>query len=156
MTRERFQELFVRARERAIAFAREKVWNEIPDAVRYKLEANQSYDVDQQGQSQTSYAQDSLPIGQYRGPLTEAEAIDFLWRDGRVPEWIDITVDEVVNGTTLIELSCCGRYTDDEERMYYHPNGRGPFGVKGPALPSSWKPGDPIEKFDLHWRRKNN
>ena len=56
----------------------------------------------------------------------------------------------VWEGCALLELSCCGRYTDHEEAMYYHSYGRGPFGLKGPPLPPGWNEKHPV-KFDLHW-----
>jgi hypothetical protein len=85
--------------------------------------------------------------------MTAVEVIDFLWRDGMAPQWIDVTVVGVEGGVTLIELLCCGQYVEEEEQMYYQPFGKGPFGVKGPALPPGWddKRG---EKFDLHWLRE--
>jgi hypothetical protein len=85
--------------------------------------------------------------------MTGVEAIDFLVRDGRVPQWIDVSVAEVRGEFTLIELACCGRFVAEEDRMYYHAYGMGPFGLKGPPLPPGYDPARP-QKFDLHWLRE--
>ena len=133
-------------------YTRSVVLNEIPETPRYRVYANQSHDVAADGTSLTAYPQDSLPYGEFRGPMTGVEAIDFLWRDGRVPQWIEVSVVEVAGDITFIELCCCGRYVSEEERMYYSP-AMGPFGLKGPVLPPDWDR-EKREKFDLHWRKK--
>jgi hypothetical protein len=151
MTRDRFRDLFILATEQVIEFTRQHVRDELPDTPRYLVFANQSYDAGPDGESLTAYPEDALPAGEFRGPRTGVEAIDFLWRDGRVPAWIDVMIVGVEGGVTRIELRCCGRYVAEEEQMYYPE--MGPFGVKGPALPPDWDPRRP-EKFDLAWRRR--
>ncbi|WP_430785838.1 hypothetical protein [Actinoplanes sp. G11-F43] len=49
-----------------------------------------------------------------------------LWRDGRVPEWIDVAVTSETGTATIVELTCCGRYASP---------GRTPFHVVGPVRP---------------------
>jgi len=69
-----------------------------------------------------------------------------LCRDGRCPEWIDISVEAVGEGVTVFRLTCCGRYTADPGRMHYTRHGLGPFGVKSPVLPRGFREG---ERFSL-------
>jgi len=70
MKRDRLEQLFARATERALDAARGNVWNEIPDTVRYNFFPNQSYDLDPDGQSRTTHPAESLPAG-----LTERQHI---------------------------------------------------------------------------------
>ncbi|MFN0020270.1 MAG: hypothetical protein ACKVP0_18570 [Pirellulaceae bacterium] len=156
MTRDRFRDLFILATERVLEFTRTFVIQEIPETPRYRVRCNKSHDVAHDGTSLTAFPQDSLPGQEFHGPWTGVAVIDFLWRDGRVPQWIDVSVVDVEGDTTFIELYCCGRYVAEEERMYYSPK-MGPFGVKGPPLPPSWDD-KKREKFDLHWSalRKEN
>ena len=153
MTRTEFQELFVKATTDVITFTREYVWNLIPDRVQYRVHPNMSYDKTPDGRILTDYPEDSKIVDGYRIFSEPGEVVDYLWREARVPQWIDVRIQEVTDEFTTIELMCCGRYTADEQLMYYSHWGMGPFGVKGPALPPGWKPDQPNEKFDLHWLR---
>jgi hypothetical protein len=149
MTRERFGELFASAVMTCIDFTQQFIVNELPVPTRFLVRTNASHDIQADGTSLTTYPDDSS-LPELR--MTGLEAIDFLWRDERVPQWIDVSVVAADQGFTDISLTCCGRYVAEEERMYYQPYGRGPFGVKGPALPPEWDD-KKREKFDLHWRR---
>jgi hypothetical protein len=70
-----------------------------------------------------------------------------------VPAWIDIRAWDADEHTTSFELECCGRFTADQQLLYYSWHDVPPFGVKGPvfppglALPAS--KGETIEKFSL-------
>lgn len=87
------------------------------------------------------------------GPLKADAVVSLLWRDHRVPEWIDISVWEADMHLTHFDLMCCGRFTAESHRLYYNWTDVPPFGVKGPAYPArialSAAKGGPIEKFDL-------
>jgi hypothetical protein len=153
MTRDRFRDLFIKAMERAVEFTRQFVTNDLPETPRFLVYLNQSYDQAPDGSSLTAFPGESLPSDEFYGPLTGVEAIDFLWRDQRVPQWIDVSVVDVQENATLIELLCCGRYGAEEEHMYYSKYEMGPFGVKGPALPPGWD-AEKREKFNLNWRTR--
>lgn len=74
-----------------------------------------------------SYGDRSFPSDDGRVErLPAGRATDLLWRDGRVPEWIDVAVTSETGTATVVELTCCGRYTV--------PAGS-PFHVVGPVLP---------------------
>jgi hypothetical protein len=49
---------------------------------------------------------------------------------------------------TVIELMCCGRFTDDVARLYYASEAAPPFHVMGPPLPP-WHDGT---AFSIHTR----
>lgn len=150
MTKDRFRELLEKVTQQVVEFTRTQVWNSIPDRVQYRVFANQSYDKRPDGRILTDFPEDSLPDSGFRMFSGPELAVSFLWRDGRVPQWINVQIEEATDAITTVDLVCCGRYTDNEEHMYYTPWGTGPFGVKGPSLPPGWRDG-PQERFDLYW-----
>ena len=155
MNRPRFEELLLKASRTVVAFTREFVWNPIPDAVQYRVYPNMSYDKHPDGRILTDYPEDSKLARESLVFSDPSQVVDFLWREGRVPEWIDVQIKEVSEQHATVELICCGRYTADENAMYYSQSDMGPFGVKGPALPPEWKSDRPKEKFDLYWLKHN-
>ncbi|HWS36946.1 MAG TPA: hypothetical protein VN408_29920 [Actinoplanes sp.] len=74
-----------------------------------------------------SYGERHFPADEGRVQRLSAEqAADLLWRDGRVPEWIDVAVTSENGTATIVELTCCGRYSAAV---------RDPFHVVGPVRP---------------------
>jgi hypothetical protein len=71
-----------------------------------------------------------------------------LWRDGHVPQWINVAVLTETGTETIVELLCCGRFTADETRLYPVDEGRPPFHVLSPMLPPSYDGG----RFSIHHR----
>lgn len=163
MTREHFQSLLSKATQDVLGITREFVSNKIPETFVYRIHLNQSYDREPDGNILTSFPEDS-ESAQNGGIFSKAdEVVDLLLRNGSVPAWINVQIDEVEDERTIIELICCGRFTAEEERMYYTRWEMGPFGVKGPAIPpwfdtlqNRQKVLEQIkqQKFDLHWRKK--
>ncbi len=82
------------------------------------------------------------------GPVPASGVVDLLWRDGLVPEWIDISVAAADSEHTFFELRCCGRFTADDSLLYYSERGQGPFGIKSPTFPPHWFESE--GRFDLH------
>jgi hypothetical protein len=66
---------------------------------------------------------------------TADQVIELLWRDGLVPEWINLSVYSSTTEATVIEVLCCGRYTANSELLYHEHEGYPPFHVLGPTLP---------------------
>ena len=58
-----------------------------------------------------------------------------------------ISVGAVDYDFTYIYLRCCGRFTANDERLYYKQFDRGPFGIKSPAIPPHIELGDHETKF---------
>jgi len=79
--------------------------------------------------------------------------VDYLWRDGKVPEWIDASVESEDGFRSFIGLRCCGRFTASEELLYHRPGGLAPFSIKSPVLPPGWENVEASGRFDLHWRQ---
>ena len=99
------------------------------------------------------FPEESLPNEEAYGPWQLDEVVAFLWRNGKVPEWIDVAVRAENDHHTLLELCCCGRFTAQEDLLYYRSGGLAPFSIKSPFLPPGWVSVQESGKFDLDWRR---
>ena len=131
MTRSEFMSLLAKATKASVDFARRYVENDLPEPVRFHLLLNQSYDGNAKADERV-YPEDD---GRELSSVTSDGVADVLVRDGRCPEWIDVAVEAEGGDHTLVRLLCCGRYTAEENRMYYTRQGTGPFGIKSPNLP---------------------
>jgi hypothetical protein len=83
------------------------------------------------------FLDDSLALDAVLPPMTRADALAWLWRDGRVPAWIDVSVAAVDARTTYVRLTCSGRFRGRRDALYYQ-DGYPPFGIKSPRLPADW------------------
>jgi len=131
MTDIEFQSLMKKASTAALDFARRYVTDSLPSALRFHLKLNQSND-DEVASGDRVYPDDN---GVECIEATIHAVASRLLRDQRCPQWIDISVEGVGDDFTQMELLCCGRYTANSARMYYHDRGMGPFGIKSPVLP---------------------
>jgi hypothetical protein len=144
------------AAQHAVRFARRYVRETLPDDIVFIVYPNQSYDEDPEPPGdEILYPGDSLPEGQYHGPCSLERVVTFLWRDGRVPEWINVAVNDENDCHTIVALGCCGRFTADAGLLYYRSSDVSPFVVKSPVLP--WHSGylDATGRFSLHWQRRD-
>lgn len=140
MTRNSFMDLLTKATAASVDFARRFVENELPEVIRFHVLLNQSYNGNAKSDERI-YPEDD---GREFPSLTLDGVADVLLRDGRCPEWIDVAVEaqgDEYTEYTMMRLLCCGRYTDDESRMYYTQQGTGPFGIKSPNLPVGYLEG---------------
>jgi hypothetical protein len=141
----------------AVEFARRMVRQVLPPGVDYRVYTNQSCDQQPLVDDEVVFPEDSLPEAAFHGPWSTAQVIEFLWREGRVPEWIDISVEAVVNSRTVVGLLCCGRFSARDGRLYYNvPGELPPFGIKSPVLPPRWEGVESSGRFDLDWRLRRN
>lgn len=136
MDRDVFVARFTAAAQAAWAYGRELIAEELPAQLRFRIRLNQSYDRRPAQLRVVRFPQDS---SQHRAAaLNKVDAqtvVATLWRDGCVPEWINLAVVGETGAATLIEVVCCGRFTDDDTRLYHVAEGTPPFHVLGPALP---------------------
>ena len=144
-----FQRNLVLAATSALAFARTLVSNRLPDELAYTIRYGCSYDgnplVGDEKTFPEDYEQDSVTAE------SSAEVARKLWRDGFVPEWINVAVSGEDGVRTLVRLDCCGRYSASPRLMYHVREGYAPFHVLGPPVPPGFVSADG-SKFDLHWR----
>lgn len=80
--------------------------------------------------------------------LTDNDVVDLLYRKNKIPVWIDISVLKSSRKSTIFNLLCAGRYSENKEEYYYLDDVFPPFGIKGPTFPIGYKEG---EKF---WLKK--
>jgi hypothetical protein len=148
--RDVFAERLARAARRAVEFAREFVENSLPDAIRFRVRLNSSYDANPLHPDERVYPKDGA-----RYPASELTRVDqdtlvrLLWRGGAVPEWVNLTVIDEDGEATVVEAMCCGRFTANDAILYHRHEGWPPFHVLGPHLPNDWAPGSP--RFSLRW-----
>jgi len=137
MTRSEFIALLNKATTAAMGFARTCVDNELPETVRFHVYLNQSFDGHATAEERV-YPEDD---GRELDCVSEEEVANAIFRDGRCPGWIDISVAAQSATHTQVDLVCCGRYTDNPRLMYYTARGMGPFGIKSPMMPVGFKEG---------------
>ncbi len=141
-----FGERLERGAVRVRDFARTFVMEDLPDRLRFRVLLDQS-----------CVGPEARLFPEENGRTVhcpDAEAVvDLLYRAGRVPQWIDLTVVGEDAATTIVEVRACGRFVEDDARLYYDspPWGpdQAPFGLKGPTLPVGWVEG---QRFSIHHR----
>jgi hypothetical protein len=148
-----FEERLQQAARHVVQFAREHIRQPLPDEVGFRVYPNQSFDGNPQVGDEVVFPDESLPDGEFLGPWSAEQVVEFLWRAGRVPEWIDAAVESEDGQRSLVGLRCCGRYTATEELLYHRPGGMAPFSIKSPVLPPGWESVEASGRFDLHWRQ---
>lgn len=153
MDRNTFDERLRTAASLAVAFAREHVRQLLPEVLAFLVYPNQSCDDNPRVGDEVIFPNESLPEGEYHGPWQVEEVVGFLWRNGKVPEWVDVAVLAAGECCSLVALRCCGRFTAQEELLYHrNQNGLPPFSIKSPVLPPGWESVEASGKFDLHGR----
>ena len=88
------------------------------------------------------------PPGLHLGPYTEEDVCHLLWREDRVPEWIDVSVCWVTEGYTLIELKTSYFYTEGQT-LRPKKSGIPPFRIYTVRLPVAWESVEKSGKVDL-------
>lgn len=148
MEREIFAARFHEASARARDFAREYVEEALPEPMLFQLQLNASYDGNPLHADERVFPEDS---GVERSRCSGDDVVNTLWRNGLVPEWINLCVSGEIGTATLIEVSACGRFTANEQLLYHEHEGRPPFHVLGPALPIDYERG---QKFSIYDRSR--
>lgn len=152
MDRDTFEERLRTVARKVVCFAREHVRQPLPDAVAFRVRPNQSFDDNPRVGDEVVFPDESLNEGEFLGPWTAEDAVAYMWRDGKVPEWVDAAVESEDGRCSLIGLRCCGRFTASEGLLYHRPGGLVPFSIKSPVLPPGWESGEVSGRFDIHWR----
>lgn len=155
MDKETFEQRLVQASERAISWAREHVWNILPEPYLYLLIPNQSYDGNPLKGDEEIFPNETLPPFKFQGPWDFEQTMAFLWRNGKVPEWVDISVRACGKNFSYLQLRCCGRFTATEELLYHRAEDCQPFHIQGPNIPPGWEGLEQSGKFNLHWHGHN-
>jgi len=149
MDREIFADRFRRAAQRARDFAQSFLEEELPSQLRFRVELNASYDGNPLHASERVFPEDGDPR-RHRAlsNLDEAGALAAFWRDGLVPEWVDLSVVGATGAATLVGALTCGRFTADDGLLYHLDEGYAPFHVLGPSLPGNYVDGQRFSIYD--------
>lgn len=149
-----FAERLRRAAEHTRDFTRTLILEPLPDSIRFDVLLNQSFDGNPLHADERVYPDDPRRIPEHRRSLlSEEQAVELLWREGTVPEWIDLAIKQEGGEHTRIEMLCCGRFTANEQLLYHEQEGYPPFHVRSPPMPLSQGP-EPRERFSLYWYGK--
>jgi hypothetical protein len=128
-------------------------WNELPSRDRYFVILNSSFDGNPLAPGEHIFPDHDVPQSDARVSRSADEVVERLWRDSKIPEWIDITPYEVDGDYLYSELRCCGRFTGDDARLYHQREGYPPFHIFGPILPVGYRDLEQDGQFDLHCYR---
>lgn len=139
ISRDAFEKNLISATQCALEFARTLVENTLPDNIRYVVNPAASYDKTALEDNEDIYIDASTDR---TGELYDtSEVVELLWRNGKVPEWINMFVESEDGKYTSIKLDCCGRYTSDKKNIYHAREGRAPYHVLGPPVPPGFELG---------------
>ncbi|ROO87161.1 hypothetical protein EDD29_4754 [Actinocorallia herbida] len=149
MDREVFAARFAVSARAAREFAQSLVSEELPETLVFRVRLNQSYDGHAPRPGELRFPEDGT--GRRAEMLRRCDAetvVAELWRDHHVPEWVNVAAVGETGTATVIDVVCCGRFTNDDSRLYHLEEGAPPFHVLGPALP----PGNDGTPFSIHTR----
>jgi hypothetical protein len=123
------------ATARAVELARSYVHDELPAPpvyeLRFRVDPPSSCSADE-----TLVPEDARAAAT-GGPFAATEVVELLWHGGRVPIYVDISV-QAAGPTTLVELLVSGKLGS---RTTHRADGIAPFHVQGPNLPRDWSAG---------------
>lgn len=146
MDRVVFAARFGKAAGQSRAFAQTLVSEPFPGDVLFRVRLNRSYPGARLRPGEVTFPGDGGWERDFALRRCDLDmAVSVLWRDGRVPEWINLAVTDRDESATVIEAVCCGRFTDDDD-LLYRQSGPPPFHVLGPPLP----PGHDGSRYSLH------
>lgn len=151
ISREAFEKNLISATQHALEFARTLVVNMLPDKIRYIVYLGASYDGNPLEEGEQTFPDDYAERS--RCFLDSTEVVELLWREGKVPEWINVSVESEYGEATNVKLECCGRYSNNIAHIYHAHEGRAPFHVLGPPMPPGHDLSEKGKKYELYWEK---
>ncbi|MGC4094619.1 MAG: hypothetical protein QM756_43220 [Polyangiaceae bacterium] len=114
----------------------------------FRVHLNSSYDANA-GPDVKLFPDDSSDERTLSTKRLDAEGVvKLLWRDGFVPEWVDVMVVGLTDTSTILDVASCGRFAEDEAELYYAQTGVAPFSAKGPVLSANHVDGVRFSIYD--------
>ena len=117
MTRNEFQLRFIKSIEECIKYAKRFVYDELLE--KYKLNL---------------YMKDKIEIFLR---LDLEEATGKLYRDGKIPRWINISVVKVDGEQTIIACDYSGTFTNNDRLIDFPDSPFSPFQISSPPYPNA-------------------
>jgi hypothetical protein len=141
---------FDHAAARCRSFAQRYVIEELPTTVRFDFAI---YGQTPNNKGQIKYLGGRLLTSQQLRGVEPLQAREYLWVDGKIPQWINLKVQSADRDFTFIEVHACNRITDDDAKLYYTNDGaKTPFQILGPSPPPGWVSLEKSGTFSLGWR----
>jgi len=86
-------------------------------------------------------------------PHPEQEMVDYFWRDGYVPRWIDLSVYSTKGTITVLQFFASDVFTlyEGGPRTFHVGWPLEPWVAKSPMLPPDWKSAEESGRFSLNW-----
>ncbi len=153
LSREQFRQNLERGTEAVRRNIALFCWNDVEVENRYFVLLNSSFDGNPLAPGEHIFPDHERSQTDTQVARTADEVVARLWRDGKIPEWIDITPYEAARDFLCFELRCCGRFTEVETHLYHRQEGYPPFHVFGPIQPVGYRDLKLDGKFDLHCYR---
>ena len=126
-----FLKRFDEAIERVLDKARKALIEDVPSGCKFNIEYTDLHKIQ---------------------PITKEEAIAIMYRDGKVPRWVNINLRTIDNGVALINCLVASDYFENDADLLYEDEGVAPFRVGFPPLPEPYKDG---KKFSVNDLRKD-
>jgi hypothetical protein len=127
MKRSDFETNLRKAIRSTLEATREFVSDDLPSDVRLLIAPNCSFDGNPLKDDEEIYPGEELSPLTTLAPKTEADVCACLYRNGKVPEWINLQADSTDEDYTYLVLECCGRFTAMEKHLYHRGGGIPPF-----------------------------
>ncbi|MEM6401002.1 MAG: hypothetical protein AAF757_12345 [Cyanobacteria bacterium P01_D01_bin.116] len=148
-SKDNFEKSLIQAANRAREFTQKYITNNLPERIQFKVYLNCSND-----HSCSSMREGELRITrdweneifEFENPV---EVVNLIWIEGKIPEWINVTVESENGELTTVALICCGRFSSNPRHIYHILQGLPPFQIVGPPLPRNWEGLEKSGKFKL-------
>ncbi len=112
-----FENSLITAADRARDFTQQYVTNNLPHRIQFKVYLNCSNDhicsVMREGELRITRDWED-EIYEFETP---AEVVNLIWIEGKIPEWINVTVESENGELTTVALICCGRFSSNPRHI---------------------------------------
>lgn len=143
MDRGVFERNLLRATAETLASTREVVSNPLPEDLAYLIRPNvigwgPGPDIPLRSEEEL-FPEDDLPEGHFVGPLDAPGVVGYLWRRGKVPAGIYISIYATDERHTYVLLRSEMRFTALEEHRDRWRERPIPFNIRIPPFPPGWR-----------------
>ena len=146
-SKDNFEKSLIKAANRAREFTQKYVTNNLPLAIKFKVYLNCSYDEHAMREGELRITRDwENETYEFDTPT---EVVNLIWVEGKIPEWINVTVESENGEATTGALIGCGRFSSNPRHIYHIFEGIPPFHIVGLPLPSNWEGLEKSGKFQL-------
>jgi len=130
MTKENFRSRFLIAIDKSFNYAKKFVFDELPSKFKFNLYHREK-------------------IEKYLR-LNVDEVIEKLYRDGKIPRWININVAKIDGEYTIFACAYSATFTNDDNMLQFSDEPWSPFQIGGPLMSEKYSMDKKfyLEEFD--------